>query len=106
MCVQPVENRRVAARAITPPAQLPRRGGPGPGTRRRHRGRRPPGPDRRVGARAGRCLAGTGAVGAQPRLDAPIPMVTLNEYQVALIYSLVPLALVQTTGSTADRPGG
>ncbi len=35
----------------------------------------------------------------------PIPMVSLNDHQVALIYSLVLLALVQKTGSTADRPG-
>jgi hypothetical protein len=35
----------------------------------------------------------------------PIPMVALNDHQVALIYSLVLLALVQKTGSTADRPG-
>jgi hypothetical protein len=40
----------------------------------------------------------------------PIPMVALNDQQVALIYSLVLLALVlpalvQKTGSTADRPG-
>ncbi len=35
----------------------------------------------------------------------PIPMVALNDKQVALIYSLVLLALVQKTGSTADRPG-
>jgi hypothetical protein len=32
-------------------------------------------------------------------------MVALNDKQVALIYSLVLLALVQKTGSTADRPG-
>jgi hypothetical protein len=32
-------------------------------------------------------------------------MVSLNDSQVALIYSLVLLALVQKTGSTADRPG-
>jgi hypothetical protein len=32
-------------------------------------------------------------------------MVALNDHQVALIYSLVLLALVQKTGSTADRPG-
>jgi hypothetical protein len=35
----------------------------------------------------------------------PIPMVALNDSQVALIYSLVLLALVQKAGSTADRPG-
>ncbi len=35
----------------------------------------------------------------------PISMVALNDNQVALIYSLVLLALVQKTGSTADRPG-
>jgi hypothetical protein len=35
----------------------------------------------------------------------PIPMVALNDSQVALIYSLVLLALVQKTGGTADRPG-
>jgi hypothetical protein len=35
----------------------------------------------------------------------PIPMVALNDHQVALIYSLVLLAPVQKTGSTADRPG-
>jgi hypothetical protein len=35
----------------------------------------------------------------------PIPMVALNDHQVALIYSLVLLALVQKTGSTADRHG-
>ena len=35
----------------------------------------------------------------------PVPMVALNDSQVALIYSLVLLALVQKTGSTADRPG-
>jgi hypothetical protein len=33
----------------------------------------------------------------------PIPMVALNDFQVALIYSLVLLALVQKTGSTTDR---
>jgi hypothetical protein len=32
-------------------------------------------------------------------------MVALNEHHVALIYSLVLLALVEKTGSTADRPG-
>jgi hypothetical protein len=31
--------------------------------------------------------------------------VALTDHQVALIYSLVLLALVQETGSTADRPG-
>jgi hypothetical protein len=35
----------------------------------------------------------------------PIPMVALNDHQVAVIYSLVLLALVQKTGSTVDRPG-
>jgi hypothetical protein len=35
----------------------------------------------------------------------PIPMVALDDKQVALIYSLMLLALVQKTGSTADRPG-
>jgi hypothetical protein len=35
----------------------------------------------------------------------PVPAVALNDNQVALIYSLVLLALVQQTGSTADRPG-
>lgn len=35
----------------------------------------------------------------------PIPMVLLNDSQVALIYSLVLLALVQKTASTSDRPG-
>jgi hypothetical protein len=35
----------------------------------------------------------------------PIPMVALNDSQVALIYALVLLALVQKTGSTTDRPG-
>jgi hypothetical protein len=35
----------------------------------------------------------------------PIPMVALNDSQVALIYSLVLLAQVQKTGSAADRPG-
>jgi hypothetical protein len=35
----------------------------------------------------------------------PIPMVALNDHQVALIYSLVLLPLVQKTGSTTDRPG-
>ncbi len=35
----------------------------------------------------------------------PIAMVSLNDHQVALIYSLVLLALVQKTGSTADRLG-
>ncbi len=35
----------------------------------------------------------------------PIPMVSLNDHQVALIYSLVLMALVGKTGSTADRPG-
>lgn len=35
----------------------------------------------------------------------PVPMVALNDHQVALIYSLVLLALVQKTGSAADRPG-
>jgi hypothetical protein len=34
----------------------------------------------------------------------PIPMVSLNDHQVAVIYSLVLLALVQKTGSTTDRP--
>ena len=34
-----------------------------------------------------------------------VPMVALNDHQVALIYSLVLLALVQKTESTADRPG-
>jgi hypothetical protein len=36
---------------------------------------------------------------------SPIPMVALNDHQVALIHSLVLLALVQKTESTADRPG-
>jgi hypothetical protein len=40
-----------------------------------------------------------------PRSMRPIPMVALNDSQVALIYSLVLLALVQKTGSTADWPG-
>jgi hypothetical protein len=35
----------------------------------------------------------------------PIPMVALNDSQVALIYSLVLLAVVQKTGSTADQSG-
>jgi hypothetical protein len=35
----------------------------------------------------------------------PIPMVALNDHQVALIYSMVLLALVQKTGSIADRHG-
>ena len=35
----------------------------------------------------------------------PIPMVALNDHQVALVYSLVLLALVQKTESTVDRPG-
>jgi hypothetical protein len=33
----------------------------------------------------------------------PIAMVALNDHQVALIYSLLLLAPVQKTGSTADR---
>ena len=33
-------------------------------------------------------------------------MGALSDHQVALIYSLVLLALVEKTGSTADRPGG
>jgi hypothetical protein len=32
-------------------------------------------------------------------------MAALNDHQVALIYSLVLLALVQKTGSTATGPG-
>ena len=40
-----------------------------------------------------------------PGYMRPIPMVALNDNQVALIYSLVLLALVQKTGSTTDRPG-
>ena len=35
----------------------------------------------------------------------PVPMVALNDHQVALVYSLVLLALVQKTDSTVDRPG-
>jgi hypothetical protein len=35
----------------------------------------------------------------------PIPMVALDDHQVALIYSLVQLALVEKTRSTTDRPG-
>ena len=34
-----------------------------------------------------------------------VSAVALNDYQVALIYSLVLLAVVQKTGSTARRPG-
>ena len=40
-----------------------------------------------------------------PGWMGPIPAVALSDHQVALIYSLVLLALVQKTGSTADRPG-
>jgi hypothetical protein len=35
----------------------------------------------------------------------PIPMMALNDSQVALIYSLVLMALVQKTGSSTDRRG-
>jgi hypothetical protein len=35
----------------------------------------------------------------------PVPNVALNDHRVALIYSLVLLALVQKTESTLDRPG-
>jgi hypothetical protein len=35
----------------------------------------------------------------------PVPMVALSDHQVALVYSLVLLALVEKTGSAADRPG-
>jgi hypothetical protein len=40
-----------------------------------------------------------------PGSTRPIPMVALTDHQVAQIYSLVLLALVQKTESTADRPG-
>ncbi len=40
-----------------------------------------------------------------PGFMRPVPAVALNDYQVALTYSLVLLALVRKTGSTADRPG-
>jgi hypothetical protein len=40
-----------------------------------------------------------------PSRTRPVPVVALDDHQVALIYSLVLLALVQKTGSTADRPG-
>jgi hypothetical protein len=35
----------------------------------------------------------------------PVLTVALNDHQVALIYSLVLLALVHKTGSRANRPG-
>jgi len=35
----------------------------------------------------------------------PIPSVSLNDNQVALIYALVTLALVRKTESTVQRPG-
>jgi len=41
-----------------------------------------------------------------PSSTWPIPMAALNDHQVALIQSLVLLALVNTTGEHADRPGG
>jgi hypothetical protein len=50
-------------------------------------------------------LRGLEEWGHGPDWMGPIPMVALNDKQVALIYSLVLLALVQKTGSTADRPG-
>jgi hypothetical protein len=34
----------------------------------------------------------------------PIPMVALSDHQVALVYSLVLLALIEKTGSAPDRP--
>jgi hypothetical protein len=40
-----------------------------------------------------------------PATMRPVPMVALNDHQVALVYSLVLLALVQKTESTVDRPG-
>ncbi len=40
-----------------------------------------------------------------PGWMCPIPMVSLNDHQVALIYSLVLMALIGKTGSTVDRPG-
>ncbi len=40
-----------------------------------------------------------------PGFMRPVPAVALNDYQVALTYSLVLLALVRKTGSTTDRPG-
>jgi hypothetical protein len=41
----------------------------------------------------------------RPAALRPIPMVALSHHHVELIYSLVLLALVQKTGSAADRPG-
>ena len=50
-------------------------------------------------------LQGLGEWDHGPNWMRPVPMVALNDHQVASIYSLVLLALVQKTGSTADRPG-
>jgi hypothetical protein len=50
-------------------------------------------------------VRGLGEWGHGPDWMGPIPMVALDDKQVALIYSLMLLALVQKTGSTADRPG-
>jgi hypothetical protein len=50
-------------------------------------------------------LRGLEEWGHGPGWMRPIPMVALNDHQVALIYSLVLLAQVQKTGSRADRPG-
>jgi hypothetical protein len=43
--------------------------------------------------------------GGGPDAMRPIPNLALNDHQVALIYSLVLLALVQKTESTVERPG-
>ena len=40
-----------------------------------------------------------------PATLRPVPHVALSDHQVALIYSLVLLPLVQKTESTVDRPG-
>jgi hypothetical protein len=64
-------------------------------------------PDRIVGRRASwsTCCGGLEEWERKPNWMRLVPMETLNDHQVALIYSLVPLALVEKTGSTGDRPG-
>jgi hypothetical protein len=76
-----------------------------PTRERGHRDGRRPRPDRAQARELVDVLRGPEEWDHGPGWMRPIPMVALNDHQVALIYSLVLLALVQKTGSTADRHG-